>query len=95
MSVIVEYLVRDQHILDEVKNRDLIAYRGEQAVSIGREEEVSFAIDRPQEVGELAVSAGVPQASQPAPTLKSVFIVASSAECFKQTISSGYRKMRR
>lgn len=46
-------------ILNKVKNRDLIAYRGEQAIPIGGEEEVSFAIDRPQEIGKLRSQQGV------------------------------------
>lgn len=37
-------------ILYKVKNRDPIPNRGEQACSIGGEEQVSFAVDGPKEV---------------------------------------------
>lgn len=44
------------NILDKIENCDPIAHWGKQAVSIGCEEKISFAIYRPQEVGELRLS---------------------------------------
>lgn len=50
-----------QHILNKVKDRDPIAYGREKAISIGSEEKVSLAIDRPQEIGELRRCQQVPR----------------------------------
>jgi hypothetical protein len=45
---------RSMDILDQVKNSDPVAYGRQQAGAIGVEEQVAFAIDSAQEIGELA-----------------------------------------
>lgn len=42
-----------EYILYEVKDRDPIAYRREQAGAIGGKEQVTLTVDRPQKIGEL------------------------------------------
>lgn len=42
------------NVLDQVKNSDPVAYGRQQAGAIGVEEQVAFAIDSAQEIGELA-----------------------------------------
>lgn len=40
-------------LLDQVKDRDSVAHRREQAGSVGREEQVALAVDGAEQIGEL------------------------------------------
>jgi hypothetical protein len=51
----IHFLCCSNSILDEVEYRDPVTNRRQQACAVGCEEQVSSAVDRPQQVGELRV----------------------------------------